>query len=343
MSSPTVLIIGRSKRGFEGLLAEGFKELGIRPMVLGYEDLIPRSELKWYKGIILRKILTNEVLKDRYIALVPWLRYFNRVTINIIERLKPSAAFIVKGEALLNNTVDKIMNIVGNGKVGYFNPDDPRFMNLTLLYGHKGLNIFTPCRSCLNYLKEHLGKVTFLPFATPISLKKFPSTCSIRVPKVLFIGSLYPERLRLIRILLRERIPLILAGPGWNAFMPQGKSHFKPIYGTKYYALHRIVYSSLNIHVRSDINYKANMRVFEIAGAGGVEVSDNPREVSLFFRPNKEILVYNDENSLIEVLHEVLREGRSFLCEIAQRAREKALSRHTYTHRAKKIVISLNI
>jgi len=332
-----VLVAGRSLRGYEGFMAEAFAELGYDVVFVGYEDVwrsLYGGRPGWLSGILLRRLLVSRASREHIIGEHPVLRLYNRLVVELVERLEPVLVFVVKGEALSVSTIGRLGELVPERHLAYFNPDDPRYGLLVGIYAGAGFRVLTACHSCLVDLRSRYGRgnVYLLPFAAK-PLPRF--SCSIRVPMAVFVGSVYPERLRLVRGLLRRGIPVAVAGPGWRRFVPGANPE---VYGTKYLALNRVAYVVLNIHNRSDIGAKANMRVFEVPGAGGVEATDNHPVVSRYFSPGRELFTYSDVEELSRLLRELLGWDPQELCIVAERAYNRARREHSYRSRAHRVL-----
>lgn len=108
-------------------------------------------------------------------------------------------------------------------------------------------------------------------------------------------------------------------------------------------AMLNVAYAILNIHNKEDIGMKANMRVFEIPGAGGVEITDNSNIVSQYFNVGKEIITYYDLNDLIEKINVILRSEPEQLCDIARNGHLRVVQEHTYKHRAQMLAQTLGL
>jgi hypothetical protein len=204
--------------------------------------------LPWLRGIVLRRALLWRATRQLLVSGSPVLRLYNRLVVEAVERLRPDIVFVVKGEALGDEALRRIRDVVPEKGLGYFNPDEPRFLSLTMRYADAGFHVFTPCHQCLSLHRERLGggRVTLLPFAAPRVVRG----CGIRSRVALFIGSPYPERLRVVRGLLRRGVPLVVAGPGWRRLLPRSAPG---VYGPGYVAATRLAYVVLNIHVSSDV------------------------------------------------------------------------------------------
>ena len=330
------LVAGRSSSGgLEAMLARGLRRAGYRVAALGYEDFCGRPGLAG--GVALRRLLVSP-LRERLLAASPCLRAYNRAVARAVERLGPDLVLVVKGEALSRATL-RLLRRHGAPCLAYLNPDEPRYMSLTLLYREEGFTLFTPCRPCLLFLRRRGARVFFLPFAADIDPAAEWPGCGVRLRAVALLGTMYPARLRAVRRLLRGGVPVVVAGPGWRLLVP-GAGH--GLYGRRYVAAIRAAYASLNVHHPSDRGYKANMRVFEIPGAGGVELTDNPGEVLAFYTRG-EVYTYRGTGELLEAAREILEEPRENLCEKARRAYEKTRRLHTYSHRARYVASACSL
>ena len=147
--------------------------------------------------------------------------------------------------------------------------------------------IATPNEPCVRFYREMgLKDVLFLPFACNPTLHYVPlrGVCN-RVDVVTFIGAMYRRKLKLLMELIRHRLPVLIFSSD-RVYSRLFKRYFRGrgIWGRRYALIHAASKLSLNIHVESDLNWKANMRVFEVLASGGVLLTDNKRVVSRFFR-----------------------------------------------------------
>lgn len=167
-------------------------------------------------------------------------------------------------------------------------------------------------------------EVHWLPFA--VDPRLYERTAGARDIDIAYIGSdhrgLHPERARLLD-LIRSRYGNTLLGRA-------DPSRIGEIYGRA-----KIVF---NKSVRNDVN----MRYFEAMGAGAVLVTDSARGngVEQLFTPGEDFLEYRDDASMCAAIDSVLDdEGKRE--RIGMRAQRLVLDRHTYRHRAEKIVAVL--
>jgi spore maturation protein CgeB len=93
----------------------------------------------------------------------------------------------------------------------------------------------------------------------------------------------------------------------------------------------------LNVHVESDLPYKANMRVFEAAGCGTLLLTDKPYGLEKHFDIGSEIVVYSSEDELIDAVKYYLNNDEERE-KIGLRAQSKAYREHTYEERVKNLL-----
>ncbi|MGE5611642.1 MAG: glycosyltransferase [Bacillota bacterium] len=105
-------------------------------------------------------------------------------------------------------------------------------------------------------------------------------------------------------------------------------------------AAHRAFYNAqaftLNI-TRADMacaGYSPSIRLFEAAACGVPIISDYWAGLETFFEPGREILIAQNTDDVLRILHEISQELRMA---IAQRARQRILTSHTAAHRARQI------
>lgn len=100
----------------------------------------------------------------------------------------------------------------------------------------------------------------------------------------------------------------------------------------------------LNIHVIYGHKRRGkrglNMRTFEIPAAGCFELVDHMEELNNFFAINKEIVTFSDEKDLLEKIAYYL-ENEKEREKIAEAGRRRVLKEHTYQHRMKVLLSTI--
>jgi spore maturation protein CgeB len=330
MNSLRILILGGTtlQGSLEFFYMDAFKRLGHEVIGLGYRDLVELSN-HWLH-VVLRNLGASSKRLREILSLTMFGSY-TTFSERVLRAFDPDMILVFKGE-MVSRRLLRILAESG-ARLVYYNPDDPRYGGLARGFVDEGFLIATPCVKCVRiYTRWDARKAILLPFASSTYIPR-NTRIDRKARLVLFIGSMYPGRLVVVRRLLMGGLPLALAGPGWPF-------KTKPLYGEAYEKIHRISLIGLNIHVRSDLGFKANMRTFEIAGLGALELTDNCREVSRYYVPGKEIICYEDPEDLIEKAKYFL-DNPEDAYKIAREGIERTIREHLYVHRASYLISNL--
>jgi spore maturation protein CgeB len=200
----------------------------------------------------------------------------------------------------------------------------------------------------LEHLRAQQANAHFLPLGAPASA---PTPLRRNQGEVSFVGTAYPNRVRLFAALAEQRLPLSLNGVGWGfANEPRvapfvRKSGFiaPPEVGT-IYASSGI---SLNVHSSSSGDTMPgerdylNARTFEIPGSGGVQLVDQRDELARYYEPGREILTYESAEELADKVRYYL--GHSTEAEkVAENGFRATETRHLYRHRIEHALALIN-
>jgi spore maturation protein CgeB len=162
--------------------------------------------------------------------------------------------------------------------------------------------------------------------------------------RIVFVGSLYPERHLLLRFL--RGLPVGVWGPGWER--AAGDPHLAPMIrgGALRPSAWRVLYARadvvLNIHygalgpqeVSGDL---ANTRLFEILGCGTYQVVDRQGDALRLFREGEHLGAFSTGEELRARVEEALADA-DLRRRVAERGRRAVLAAHTYDHRARTLV-----
>jgi spore maturation protein CgeB len=170
------------------------------------------------------------------------------------------------------------------------------------------------------------------------------SDTSPDAPPVVFIGSHYPERQVLLRFL--SGLPVGVWGPGWERAADDPKvapmirgGALRPAAWRRLYARCLV---ALNIHygsfgpveVSGDL---ANTRVYEILACGAYQVVDRQGDVCRLFKEGEHLAAFSSGEELRARVEEALQDD-GLRSVVAGRGRAEVLARHTYEHRARRLV-----
>lgn len=155
-----------------------------------------------------------------------------------------------------------------------------------------------------------------------------------------FLGNRLPDREKRVEnffIAVAEALPdktFILGGSGWDdKLLPQNVRYIGHVATKDHNAFNCSPLAVLNISRDSMASYGFSpaTRVFEAAAAGACMITDAWEGISEFFEPGKEILVAHSSQDVIDLLQTLHKEKARA---IGEAALTRALSTHTYQHRA---------
>ncbi len=158
--------------------------------------------------------------------------------------------------------------------------------------------------------------------------------------EVSFVGSGFPNRIKLFENL--TEFDLKLWGRFWDQ-SPKLTPHFtdQPVYGIRKCKIYSASKISINLqNPISQIN-GISCRVFEILACGGFPLTENKKDLSLYFDVGKEIVAYDNADDLKKKIRYYL-DHPDERAEIARRGRERVLREHTYKHRMQKMLGIIN-
>ena len=91
--------------------------------------------------------------------------------------------------------------------------------------------------------------------------------------------------------------------------------------------------TAVNVNNTSlQMRFAVNQRVFDCPAAGGFLISDNQEDLTDFFDPEKEVVVYNSLEELEDKVQFYLAHPQERI-ELTTRARKRVLAHHTHAHR----------
>ena len=154
----------------------------------------------------------------------------------------------------------------------------------------------------------------------------------------LFVGARYPNRADLLTHLNTRSVPVLAVGRDWSHHpydrlrtwqwdRPPVPSR-RDVSRREAYGLMAGAIGNLNSHFDQD---GFTMRTFEIPGMGGLQLIDRA-DVSEFYEPDEEVLVYRSLDELAELCHRAMRD-RAWATSIGTRARRRTLAEHTFAQR----------
>ncbi|TWE11986.1 CgeB family protein [Rudaeicoccus suwonensis] len=157
---------------------------------------------------------------------------------------------------------------------------------------------------------------------------------------VSFVGAPLPGRVAALRALMDAGVPVRAWGRGWSdhpvdrartwRVRSRGIPNHRDVPGDVSLSIMRDSVSTLNVHGDQD---GFTMRTFESCAVGGVQLIDRP-DVSEFYEPGSEVLVFTSDDELIDHARHVLARPGDF-DDLRRRARDRTFAQHTFVHRAR--------
>ena len=260
--------------------------------------------------------------------------------------------FIFKGLELNLNILKVINNLNNNKKSVWVNifTDNPfnvrvsSCSNRDVLDSVKFYDFF--CVSFKKNLNKRLRKIKakkiiFLPFGYDRKLHKHKFLkLKNKKNSINFIGSYDPHRLKIILSLKKYNIDIF--GNGWpKKILKKNKINYYPVVTGN--NLHKILNKytiSLNI-LRLQDTSSHNMKTFEIPSMGGLLLTNTSKEQEIFFKNNRECIMYNGVKNLKEKIDFIFNNSKS-----AEKIRYYGFKRskeYTYTKRLIKLLGEINV
>ncbi|MFA9556912.1 glycosyltransferase [Evansella sp. AB-rgal1] len=272
--------------------------------------------------------------------------------IKIIDSFQPDVALILIGFKLPIQIV-QLLRSKGVILVVWMT-EDPYFIDHSLKLIHHYDYVFSIDLAALHVYKEAghnhayhlpLGTDTDIFYPTPC-IKDFESDLCL-------VGYPYPNRLRMIKLLLKETdYSIHLVGSQWK------KQFFKTQHPKLSIHPHWItpqnvnfIYNSakINLNTHRPFNLKQNKnkkgimplsinnRTFDIASCRSFQLIECKEDLSQHFNIGKEIICFTSMNDLVDkinyyITHENKRE------DIAKEGQNKVKSQHTFLHRMNEMI-----
>lgn len=158
-----------------------------------------------------------------------------------------------------------------------------------------------------------------------------------------FLGNRLPDREKRVEnffIKVARALPdkkFILGGSGWgDKDLPENIKYVGHVPTKDHNAFNCSARAILNISRDSMATYGFSpaTRVFEAAGAGACIITDAWKGIGEFFEPDDEILVVDCAEEVVEIMELLDEKGAR---EVGNAALLKALTKHTYDHRAQQL------
>jgi spore maturation protein CgeB len=158
-----------------------------------------------------------------------------------------------------------------------------------------------------------------------------------------FVGHRLPDRERRVEQFffaaaeLAPELSFVLGGEGWGSrTLPKNVRWLGHVGTGEHNRINCSARMVLNINRESmaEVGYSPPTRVFEAAGAGACVISDAWPGIDQFFQPNREILVAQSTQEVVNFLRDISTEASSAM---GKAMRRRALREHRYALRAQQV------
>lgn len=304
---------------------------------------------EWVEGSIenSREKITYHLTKDKQAFFNRKYEHFNKKLRSKYAAFKPDVVFIIRGAILTKET----LLFMKSSRLILWMMDSiflvPNTLKNINLYDH----VFLFEKEDIPILKkQHNIDAYFLPLALDESVY-FPIPFAEKPIDILFVGNLYPKRIALLNKVIAHfpEINIKIYGDYFSKLRNVGRYLFRK--DKKYYTNFTVapaqlneLYSRakicLNIHHNQSV-YGVNQRFFEISGAGALQVCDSHGFIRDNFT-NKEILIYETEEELYEIIRHVLSGYNKYRNNI-EMAYKKIITDHTFRNRVQFILRTIDL
>ncbi len=334
-----IAILGNSMSwSLEASYQRAFTSLGYTVSII---DVPQRINAKLpFKRIMSR---LRNVLNDR-----KWLKEANRqIAIEILE-LKPKAVIIFCNAEILFNTI-ALLKVAADTQIVLIWPDTPFNISPEVRLAAPLYDLVCSYSSAAVPVFQTMGfrNVIWLPLGADPHLHGMDTPPNDFVYDISFIGHWRPEREAALSAVSKafkdQRIRI--TGLFWKENVKDKSilAHLNPIALNGRAYTDFIHQSYINLNIIDQTNYpSANMRFFEVLVAYGFQLSSSCPEQDSIFIDNEDVMYFKDYDQLIEKAAYGLSHKEK-IKEMRFHAHEKVMNDHTYTHRAKKMLMHLDL
>lgn len=195
---------------------------------------------------------------------------------------------------------------------------------------------------CVPALEAFYGKgggVEFDYLALAVAPERYPlASCGPRKQSIVFAGKCSPHRRAFFDQIRKKGLPLEVYGPGCGDWLRpwRGRRISSPSLA-KLYAGHA---ACLNLLQPGNTDRGMNLRAFEAPCCGGLGLYPPVEDLPRCFEAGKEILVYEDVDSLGDIVNELVG-NPDRVNAVAEAGRARVLGEHTFKHRAERMLTDL--
>jgi len=192
------------------------------------------------------------------------------------------------------------------------------------------------------YKKNGVSNALFLPCACAPKHHYHEST-EVKKQDVGFAGDWSPERELLLTKLSEDGVDIKILGP-WGKKIASHSCLRSKIIDRFFDAKEMATFFNqsivtLNLHTwNGKFQHGVNPRLFEASASGTIQVCDFKNEIPNLFKPNKEIILFENVDDVTKITKDILSLPPEERFQIEKSARDRSIQYHTYKHRMNKII-----
>ena len=330
--TPTLLLVSPAFHGYHRSIAAAFEDLGYVVRTHCYD-----SYASW--GEKVRNKVAHEL--PARVGLSRWgvpdgaaaRAWASERTLRVLNEVRPDRVVVIKGD-LLDDRVWEALRGRGIPSILWLYDDLSRQPH--------SLDFLREVGPVLSYsadetamLAGHGVDAHFVPNGFDPRLAR---PCPARRPEVVFVGSWYPNRERLLLAVHRAGVPVRAWGRGWSHHPVDrlrtwrwARPDLPAERDVPLADAYRIQAEGLLAVNSHGDQAGLSMRTFEVPGMAGLQAVDR-EDVSRFYDVGTETLVYRTPEELAELAARARRDT-AWAEGIRERGRRRTLAEHTFAHR----------
>ena len=327
-----ILVVGSDKiYAIENFYVKYLRELGIDVFHFSAQSIF----YDYYQNGIINKLIFKAGLSSIY-------KKINAQFIHEVDDFKPDIIWVFKGmeifpQSLIYSKEKKIKLVnynpdspfVFSGK-GSGNPNIKKSIGLYDLHLTYNIEVKKEMDARYNIPTE------ILPFGFDVSEELYSSCLGLdEVVKVCFLGNPDKGRGVFLETLALNGIRLDVYGNNWGKYVTHPNINvFDPIYGDDLWKVLHKYRVQLNL-MRPHNPDSHNMRSFEVAGIGGIQLAPDTFDHRVYFKPGKEIFLYQNIQDCIQQIKKILALSPLKANEVRDKARFHSINAgYSYKDRA---------
>jgi spore maturation protein CgeB len=317
-----LLIVGSNRiYAIENFYVKYLRELGVKVLHFHAQHMF----YNFYQKNIVNKLTYR-------LGLSTILKIINERFKKDVEQFEPDIIWIFKGMEILPDSLKwaKKRDI----KLVNFNGDSPFIFSGRGSGNSNVTNSISLYDLFLTYSREdkktmetrHKIRSEILPFGYDLNNSLFEECQTIEeVEKACFLGNPDSYRGLFLNSLASKHIKIDVYGNNWGKFVkhPNIKA-FDPVYSDDFWRVLRKYRVQLNL-MRPHNPTTHNMRTFETAGVGAIQLAPATEDHKLYFKENEEIFLFKDVESCAEKIAEIKNLSFSEANRIRRNARQRSL------------------